>query len=207
MAKRTKATTRTTITKSKKGGTTRTTITKSTSRPATKKVAREPITREAPRRTDGGVILGMIIILILLAIAAYFLFSPTLTLAQQRSQFSSQLSTMQSNNQNLSAFYVATAPTYQLPVNQSWSVQVTDQNPTNGTTVGQLTMSWSGQTHSLSIQNGIVNTGISPTYAVTLSHSDFMSLSQTIITRNTGAAVADYAYYYLSGKLKYTRVN
>jgi predicted PurR-regulated permease PerM len=128
------------------------------------------------------------------------------TFAQQQGQFTTELSALQNNNQNLTAYYIATASTYHVPLNQSWTVQVTDKNATNST-IGQLTASWNGQTRVLSILNGIVSTGFSPTYAVTIPHSEFMSFSQTVLTRNTAAAVADYSEYYLSGNLKYTRVN
>ena len=224
MAKRknTKPTTRTTITRSRKGQTTRTTTTKSTYRPGARMAARA---RRTPTKTitntyvtktgNGAAILGVIVVLLLVGAIAYLLMNPTVitylvasiaTPAQQHSQFADQLSRMQSNNQNLTLFYLAAAPNYNLPVNKSWSVQVTDRNPSNNTPIGQLTMSWDGQSRSLSMLNGIVNTGISPTYAVTLSHPEFMSFSQAVITRNTGAALADYSTYFLSGKLNYTQV-
>jgi hypothetical protein len=114
---------------------------------------------------------------------------------------------MQNNAQNLTSFYLADAPNYQLPINQSWSIQVTDQNPGNSTVAGQLTASWNAQTRSISIQNGIINTGISPTYALTVSHSEFMSFSQAVITRNVAAALYYYSTYYLTGRLNYVRVN
>ena len=90
-------------------------------------------------------------------------------------------------------------------MSQSWAVQVTDANATS-TPIGQLTISWNGQTKSFSIINGIVNTGISPTYAVTIPHSEFMSFSQAIVTEDTAAAVGYYYAYYASGNLKYTLV-
>ena len=178
--------------------TTKTTITKSTKGPATRKAAR--------KRGNGGIIAGVVVILLILGAAAWLLMNSA-TPAQQRSQFANQLHSMQDNNQDIALFYLNNAPNYQLPVNQSWSVQITDQNPTNSTPIGQLTISWNGQSKSLSVQEGIVNTGISPTYAVTLPHSEFMSFSQAVITKNVAAALAYYSAYYLSGKLNYTRVS
>jgi hypothetical protein len=112
---------------------------------------------------------------------------------------------LQNNNQNLTLFYLANAANYNLNVNKSWSIQVTDKNYAN-VTIGQLTISWNGQYKNLSIENGIVNTDISPTYAVTLPHSEFMSFSNAAIARNTAAAFADYTTYYLTGKLNYVRI-
>jgi hypothetical protein len=200
MAKR-ETTTTETVTDNKKNPVTTTTTTKTTTMNRRKSPAPRP-----KKKGNGGTIAGIIIILILLGVLAYFLLmNQTLTLPQQQSQFASQLSALQNNNQNLTAFYLANAANYNLPVNKSWSVQVTDKSSTN-VTIGQLTISWNGKTKNLSIQNGIVNTGISPTYAVTLPHSEFMSFTQAAITRNTAAALAYYSTYYLSGKLNYTRV-
>lgn len=179
--------------------------TTTTTRTITANRRNKPSPKRPKKKGKGGVIAGIIIILILLGVLAYFLMNQTLTLPQQQSQFANQLSALQNNNQNLTAFYLANAPNYNLPVSKSWSVQVTDKNATN-VTIGQLTISWNGNSDNLSILNGIVNTGISPTYAVTLPHSEFMLFSKAAITRNTAAAFAYYSTYYLSGKLTYTRV-
>ena len=200
MAKQETTTTRTT-TDGKKNPVTTTTTTRTTTTNRRKSPAPKP-----RKNGNGGIIAGIIIILILLGVLAYFLMNQTLTLPQQQSQFASQLSTLQNNNQNLTSFYLTNAPNYNLPVNKSWSVQVTDKNATN-VTIGQLTISWNGNSKNLSIQDGIANTGISPTYAVTLPHSEFMLFSHAAITRNTAAALAYYSTYYLSGKLTYTKVN
>ncbi|HIH50221.1 MAG: hypothetical protein ABSE71_03110 [Candidatus Micrarchaeaceae archaeon] len=200
MAKQETTTTKTT-TDNKRNPATTTTTTRTTT-------ANRRRNNSAPRpkkKGNGGVIAGIIILLILLGVLAYFLMNQTLTLPQQQSQFASQLSALQNNNQNLTAFYLANAPNYNLPVSKSWSVQVTDVNSAN-VTIGQLTISWNGANDNLSILNGIVNTGISPTYAVTLPHSEFMLFARAAVTRNTAAALAYYSAYYLSGKLTYTRV-
>ncbi|HVA82699.1 MAG TPA: hypothetical protein VNF06_00875 [Candidatus Aquilonibacter sp.] len=172
-----------------------------------RKSAKAPTAKIIKKSGNGKYIAAVIIILVLLAAAAYLLLNPSLTPAQQRSQFVNQLNTLQNNIKNLSLFYIANAGNYQLPLNHSWSIQVTDQNPGNSTPIGQLTISWSAVSRNFSIQNGIVNTGISPTYAITLSHSDFMAFSQTVITRNTAVALGYYSSYYISGKLKYTQIN
>ncbi len=217
-----KPTTRTTVTKSRKGATTRTTTTKSTysagakSPTVVKRVPTKTVTNTYVTKTsNSGVILGIILILLLL-VAIYFLLNPSMinylsmfvatAPAQQSGQFQSQLSSMNGNIRGLSAFYLNNAPLYNINVSKSWTVQVTDQG-TGGATVGQLTASWNGQSHSLSIQNGIINTGYSPTFAVSLSHYDFMSLSEDAITMNTAAAAAFYTGTILTGQLKYTKVN
>ncbi len=132
---------------------------------------------------------------------------PVLTPAQQLTQFQNQLGAMQANNQNLTTYYLDNAPSYGFPINKSWAVEVTDEVPGNNTAIGQLTVSWNAQVDSLSIQNGIVNTGISPTYAVTLTPNEFYQFSEAVVTRNTAAAVGYYSEYYLSGKLPYTQVS
>jgi len=204
MSSTTKTTETTTSGSSKKPTitTTKTTTTSSTNVPTTR-AKREPAPK---KRNNWGILSAILIILIILVIVAYFLAYPQLNLTQQQGQLQNQLGRMQNNNQNLTLFYLTNAQNYNLNVNKSWSVQITDQD-SNGSIVGQLTISWNGQGKNLSIQNGIVNTGISPTYAVTLSHSQFMSLSQDVITRNTAAAFAYYTAYYLTGKLKYTKVS
>lgn len=196
--------------------TTKTTTTRNAYEPGTTRTTRTTTTRNInqPRpktiivrkKSNWGTVAGILIVLLILGLVVYFLLNPPLTLAQKQSQFMNQLSMMQNNNQNLTLFYLANAANYNLNVNKSWSLQITDQ-ASDGTIIGQLTISWNGQSKSLSIQNGIVSTGISPTYAVTLSHSNFMTFSQTVITRNTAAALGYYSTYYLSGRLKYTRVS
>jgi hypothetical protein len=180
--------------------TTRTTITRTTTVGSAK--------RQAPRKGGHGkAIAGIIIVLLVVGIAAYILMNPVLTPQQEQAQFAGQLSILQSSNLNLTQLYTADAPNYQQPLNRSWSIQVTDWDQANNVTIGQFTFSWSGQSKSLSIQNGIVNTGISPTYAVTLTPSEFEQFTQAVITRNTAAALAYYSEYYLTGKLQYTRVS
>jgi hypothetical protein len=190
----TKTTTTTTTIRGKKGPATTTTTTSSTKVPEARRAPQAQAVNETQpkKKTNGGLIAGIILILIILLVAAYFL-TNSATPAQQRSQFAGQLSAIQNGKQDFTAFYLANAPTYQLPVSQSWAVQVTDTNYTGSGPIGQLTISWNGQTRSFSVQNGIVNTGISPTYAVTIPHSEFMSFSQAIIDRDTAAAVG---YYY-----------
>jgi uncharacterized protein HemX len=161
----------------------------------------------AKKKGHGKLIAGIIVILLLLV--AVFLFSMyySATPAQEHSQFNNQLTTMQASNQSLGQFYLNNAPNYQFPVNQSWSVQVTDESPGNSTPIGQLTVSWDGQSKNLSVQQGIVNTGITPTYAVTLTPSEFLKFSQAAITKDIPAALAYYSEYYLTGEIEYTRVN
>jgi predicted PurR-regulated permease PerM len=201
MAKQETTTTKTTLNSKKNPVTTTTT----TTRTIPNKRRKQTPAPAPKKKGHGAAIVGVIIILILLGALAYYLLNPPLTLPQQQSQFAGQLSMLQNNNQNLSAFYLANAPNYNIPVNKSWSVQITDKGAQN-VTIGQLTISWYGKTKNLSILNGIVNTGISPTYAVTLPHSEFMSFTQAAITRNTAEALADYSAYYLTGKLNYTRI-
>jgi predicted PurR-regulated permease PerM len=180
--------------------TTRTTITRTTTVGNAK--------RQAPRKGGHGkVIAGIIIVLLIVGVAAYILMNPVLTPQQEQAQFAGQLSTLQSSNLNLTQLYAADAPNYQQPLNRSWSIQVTDYDQANNVTIGQVTFSWSGQSKQLTIQNGIVNTGISPTYAVTLTPNEFEQFTQAVITRNTAAALAYYSEYYLTGSLHYTRVN
>ena len=146
------------------------------------------------------------VMLPLFSLASFFGWGTVMTAAQQRGQFANQLSTMQNNNQKLALYYLANVQNYHVPANQSWSVQFTDQNPASSTPIGQFTISWNGQSRSLLIQNGIVDTGISPAYAATLPHAEFMTFSQAVITRNAGAALFYYSVYHFSGKLKYTRI-
>jgi hypothetical protein len=188
--------------------TTRTTTTK-TVRTTTRRVNSKPrVAKPAPKKGGHGMLIaGTIILIIILAAGAYLLMNPVLNPSQQSGQFSGQLSTMQGNSENLSLFYLANAPNYNFSLNNSWTIQVTDRNQILGTTIGQMTLSWNGQSKNLSIQNGIVDTGVPPTYAVTLSHSEFMAFSQALITKNTAAALAYYSAYYLTGRLKYTQVN
>jgi hypothetical protein len=201
-----RTTTTTVSTRSRKGPTTTTTTTRNTV-PSARRPSRKQATAASPRKKGHGkVIAAAIIIILALGGIAYFLMSSS-TPAQQRSQFSSQLSAMHNTGQNLTLFYLANAPNYRLPLNQSWSIQVTDSNSTGSGPIGQFTISWSGQSKSLYIQDGIVNTGMSPTYAVTLSHSQFMQFSQAAIARDTATAVGYYTAYFISGSLKYTRVN
>ncbi len=183
-------------------GTTKTTT--YTTRTKTTNNAKAPA---AKKKGHGALIAGIIIILLLLVAVFFFSMYYSATPAQEHSQFTNQLATMQNSNQNLGLFYLDNAPNYHFPVNQSWSVQVTDEIPGNSTPIGQLTVSWNGQSKSLSVQQGIVNTGISPTYAVTLTPSEFFKFSQAAINKNIAAALAYYSEYYLTGKLNYTRVN
>ena len=165
--------------------------------------------RKAPaakKKGHGKLIAGAIIILLILGAVIYFS-RYSATPAQERSQFNNQLATLQSDNQSIGLFYLDNAPSYHFPVNQSWSVQVTDEVIGNSTPIGQLTISWNGQSKSLSVQQGIVNTGISPTYALTLTPPEFFSFSQAAITKNVAAALAYYSEYYLTGRLNYTQVN
>lgn len=178
--------------------TTRTTITGNT---ATKSA------KPRSARKAGKAIAGVIIVLLILGVAAYFLMNPVLSPAQEQAQFSGQLAALQNSNQNLTLFYLSDAPNYQLPLNQSWSMQVTDYDSAHNLTIGQFTFSWSGQGKTFYVQNGIVDTGISPTYAVTLTPDEFEQFSQAVITRNTAAALAYYSEYYLTGSLKHTRVS
>lgn len=213
MAKRknTQSTSKTVTTKSADGQTTTTMTTKDTSEQLARRAPRKPApqapAQQPKKKGNGGIIAAIILGLIVLGVIIYFLMNPFLTPAQQRGQFLSQLSAMQSNNQSLAAFYLDNAPNYGLPTNRSWSVQVTDQDPSNSTPVGQLTVTWRAQSQSLSILSGIVNTGISPTYAVTLTPSEFEQFTQAVITRDTAAAVGYYTTYFLSGRLQYTRIN
>ncbi len=182
--------------------TTRTTITRTTTVGNAKRQAQAP-----RKRGHGKEIAGIIVLLLIVGVVAYMLMNPVLTPQQEQAQFAGQLSILQSSNLNLTQLYLADAPNYQQPLNRSWSIQITDFDQVNNVTIGQFTFSWSGQSKQLTIQNGIVNTGISPTYAVTLTPNEFEQFTQAVITRNTAAALAYYSEYYLTGRLQYTRVN
>ncbi len=133
------------------------------------------------------------------------LFNPGPTLSVQL-QFAKQLSLLENNTQNITSFYLSNAKSYKVPTNQSWALEVTDQNTTNSTLIGQLTVVWYAPTQNLTFTNGIVNTSVSPLYAVTLTHTEFMSFSQTVAKRDIIGALADYSAYWLPGKITYTRV-
>lgn len=161
----------------------------------------------ARKMGHGKVMAGVIVVLLIAGVAAYFMMNPVLSPTQEQAQFSGQLAALQGSSQNITSFYVSAAPNYHLPLNQSWSMQVTDYDAAHNITVGQFTFSWNGLSEALQVQDGIVDTGISPTYAVTLTPSEFEQFSQAVITRNTAAALAYYSEYYLSGSLKYARVS
>lgn len=133
------------------------------------------------------------------------LFNPGPSISVQQ-QFVNQLALLKNNTQNITAFYLSNAGTYKVPTNQSWALQVTDQNTTNSTLIGQLSVVWYGPTRSLTFASGIVNASVSPTFAVTLTHNEFMAFSQTVAKRDIIGALADYSAYYLTGKVKYTQV-
>ena len=150
--KATKPTTRTTVTRSRKGGTTRTTTTRSTyiagaKRPTRiKRIPTKTVTNTYVTKTSNlGAILGVIIVLVLLVAIAYLLLNPSMvtylysyfatTPAQQSAQFQSQLSAMNNDIQGLTTFYLNNAPIYNISVDESWTVQVTDQG-TGGVAVG-----------------------------------------------------------------------
>jgi hypothetical protein len=214
--KSTKPTTRTTVTRSRKGGTTRTTTTRSSYRAGRGRAyaARRTSTGTVinnntyvTKKGHGGAIAAIIIILILLAAAVYLLLNPVLTPAQQAAQFQNQLGALQTNLPSLTQYYINNAPSYGVSLSKSWAVEVTDEAPGSSTPIGQVTVSWNGQVDSLAIQSGIVNTGISPTYAVTLTPNEFYQFSEAVATENTAAAVGYYSTYWLAGKLPYTRVS
>jgi hypothetical protein len=127
-------------------------------------------------------------------VANFFSLQSGPTLSAQ-AQFAQRLSLLQNNTQNLVSFYLSNAQTYNLSVNKSWSVQITDKNSTSSPAIGELTITWLAGRKSLMIQNGIVNTKVSPTYAVTITNKAFVVLSQDVATRNLILGLLDYNMY------------
>ncbi len=126
--------------------------------------------------------------------------------ASAQQQFAQRLGLLQNNTANITAFYLSNAGEYKIPTNVSWAVLVTDRNSTNSSVIGRLTLTWNSSSGTLHFYNGTFNTSISPEFAVRLTHSEFMSFSQTVASRDIYAALADYAQYWLSGEINYTRV-
>jgi len=128
---------------------------------------------------------------------------PVLT-AQQ--QFAGQVTQLQNSTRNFTSLYKSNAGSYGMNLSKSWSVQITDTNSTSSPVIGRMTVSWVATSNSLTIANGIVNTSISPTYAVTATHKAFMSLSQDAIRKDIFMGLADYSSYTASNSIKYTWV-
>ncbi|MDE1873633.1 MAG: hypothetical protein KGI04_00750 [Candidatus Micrarchaeota archaeon] len=129
--------------------------------------------------------------------------SPSLSPQQQ---FNSQLSLLQNNEQNITNFFLAHASTYHIPTNVSFAVQVTDKNTTSNQTIGQLTAEWNAPAKSFQVHSGIVSTGISPTFAVTLPSSEFVAFSSALGKQDIVSIATDYAEYWVTNKINYTRV-
>ncbi|MCL5238948.1 MAG: hypothetical protein M1286_00525 [Candidatus Marsarchaeota archaeon] len=121
-------------------------------------------------------------------------------------QFNNQLTLLQNNEQNITNFFLTHASTYNVPTNYSFAVQVTDKNTTSNQTIGQLTAEWDASAKMFKVYDGIVNSGISPTFAVTLPSSEFVSFSEAIGTQNIVSAATDYAEYWITGKINYTKI-
>ena len=126
--------------------------------------------------------------------------------ASAQQQFAQRLGLLQNNTANITTFYLSNAGKYKIPTNVSWAVLVTDQNSTNSSVIGRLTVVWNASSDTLHFYNGTFNTSISPEFAVRLTHSEFMSFSQAAATRDIYAALADYAEYWLGGQIKYTTI-
>jgi len=128
---------------------------------------------------------------------------PVLTVQQQ---FANQLALLQNNTQNYTTLYKANAGSYGVNLNASWSVQITDTNSTTSPVIGRMTVTWIATSNSLTLAKGIVNTSISPTYAVSATHKAFMSLSQDAIKKDVLMGLADYSSYAASNSIKYTSI-
>ncbi len=110
-------------------------------------------------------------------------------------QFASQLSLLKSNTSSFTAFFLSNAPKYNISVNTSWSIQITDKNSSSSTVIGQLTITWIGKQRNLTIQSGIVNASVAPIYSVTIAHKAFMAFSKDALKRDIIGATLDYASY------------
>jgi hypothetical protein len=118
----------------------------------------------------------------------------TQTVSAQQ-QFANRLSQLQTNESELTAFYLANvgkyAKQFNVSANMSWSVQVTDVNSSTSPVVGQLTIIWNNTAKSLYVYGGIVNTTFTA-FAVNMTHSTFMSLSKDVLSQNIDGGIADF---------------
>jgi hypothetical protein len=134
-------------------------------------------------------------------------FAPNLgTAASAQQQFANRLSLLQSNSQNFTSVYIADAGHYGISLNQSWSVQVTDKNSTDSATIGEFTILFRSQSREIMIQNGMLNAGLSPKFAVTITHKAFMSISQDLVNKDYPAAFVDSSSGIASGNIKYRQI-
>ncbi|MGA3021112.1 MAG: hypothetical protein ABSD68_04150 [Candidatus Micrarchaeales archaeon] len=131
-------------------------------------------------------------------------FGTTETVQQQ---FAHRLSLLQSNSQNFTSLYLANAGHYRISLNQSWSIQVTDKNSTNSTTIGEFTLFFQSQSREITIQNGVLNSAPSPRFAVTITHKAFMSISQDVVNKDYPAAFVDSTSNIASGNIKYRQIS
>jgi hypothetical protein len=129
--------------------------------------------------------------------------------AQQ--EFAGRLSSLQNKTGVFSSFYLSNAAQYakqfgkvaHFDLNQSWSLQITDRNTTTSPIIGNLTVTWMGTSRTLTINRGIINSGVSPTYYITANHKAFMALSKDAINFDAFSGFADYLSYNASGAIRY----
>jgi hypothetical protein len=130
------------------------------------------------------------------------------TSAQQ--QFADRLGELQANETSLARFYLANvgkyAKQYNVSVNTSWAVRVTDVNSTTSPVIGRLTAVWNQTSQTLGIYDGIVNTTGIPTFWVNVTHSSFMSLTKDAIDQSVYGAVADIGIAEATHSVSYGRV-
>ena len=114
--------------------------------------------------------------------------------AQQ--QFANRLTQLQDNETPLAQFYLANvgkyASQYNVSVNTSWSVQVTDVNSSTSPVIGRLTITWNYTAKSLNVHSGIVSAPGVPAFAVNMTHSTFLALSRDVVDQNIDGAIADF---------------
>ncbi len=126
-------------------------------------------------------------------------------------QFASRLTQLQNNESNIKQFYLANAgkyaKQYNISVNVSWAVQVTDYNASNNKTIGELTVIWNGTSDTLQAENGIVSAPNIMTFAVRMNHSTFMSLSQDVINENIAGGIADFGIAQATKGISYRLVS
>ncbi|MDE1854833.1 MAG: hypothetical protein KGH57_00725 [Candidatus Micrarchaeota archaeon] len=129
--------------------------------------------------------------------------------AQQ--QFANRLGELQTNESALTQFYLANsgkyAKQYNVSVNTSWSVQLTDVNSSTSPIVGQLTVTWNNTNKSLYVYEGVVNaTAGVPTFAVNMTHGTFLSLSNDALHQSIDGAIADFGIAEATHSISYARI-
>ena len=124
-------------------------------------------------------------------------------------QFASRLSQLQTNESELTQFYLSNvakyAKQYNVTANVSWSVQVTDVNSSTSPIVGQLTITWNNTAKGLYVYDGIVNSTFA-TYAVNMTHSTFLALSRDAVGQSISGAIADFGIAEATHGISYRHV-